>query len=224
MPPTWSSSREHLGTASWGLERESTCTASRPCWTRGVVSSVPATLRSPAVTLRQALDVWRGDAYAEFAHEEWVLPEAQRLEELRVIAVERLVDAELACGRSAESIARLETLVAEHPLREGFRSQLMLALYRSGRQVDTCRAYRDYRTTLADEIGLDPSPALADLERRILGHDPASIWPKPQVNHSVDTGSGAGRGRPERDDARGAPRRQRPADGPSACSTIGTAS
>ena len=58
------------------------------------------------VTLRQALDVWRGDAYAEFAHEEWVLPEAQRLEELRVIAVERLVDAELACGRSAESIAR----------------------------------------------------------------------------------------------------------------------
>ncbi len=124
------------------------------------------------VTLRQALDVWRGDAYAEFAHEEWVLPEAQRLEELRVIAVERLVDAELACGRSAESIARLETLVAEHPLREGFRSQLMLALYRSGRQVDALRAYRDYRTTLADEIGLDPSPALADLERRILGHDP----------------------------------------------------
>jgi WD40 repeat protein/DNA-binding SARP family transcriptional activator len=124
------------------------------------------------VAARQALATWNGDAFAEFADEEWAQPEAQRLEELRLVANERLIEAELACGHAGEAIARLEQLTGAHPLRESFRSQLMLALYRSGRQVDALRAFRDYRTTLADEIGLDPSPALVDLERRILDHDP----------------------------------------------------
>jgi WD40 repeat protein/DNA-binding SARP family transcriptional activator len=121
--------------------------------------------------LREALAVWRGDAYAEFADEEWARPEAQRLGELHLIAYENLVEAELACGRAAEMIPQLETLVAEHPLREAFRAQLMLALYRSGRQVQALRVFRDHREVLAEELGLDPSPELAELERRILVHD-----------------------------------------------------
>ncbi|MCU0261946.1 MAG: hypothetical protein MUE78_13085, partial [Ilumatobacteraceae bacterium] len=123
--------------------------------------------------MRAAVDLWRGPAFAEFADEEWVITEAQRLEELRLVAYERLVDAELACGRATESIPLLERLIAEHPLREGFRAQHMLALYRAGRQVDALRAYQAYRETLVEEIGVEPSPALAELQGRILDHDPA---------------------------------------------------
>jgi WD40 repeat protein/DNA-binding SARP family transcriptional activator len=121
--------------------------------------------------LREALALWRGDAYTEFADEDWARPEAQRLGELRLVASENLVDAELACGRAAELVPQLETLVAEHPLREAFQAQLMLALYRTGRQADALRAFQRYRTLLVEEMGLDPSPELAELERRILAHD-----------------------------------------------------
>ena len=93
----------------------------------------------------KALALWRGEAYAEFADEDWARPEAQRLGELRVVAYERLVDAELACGRAAEVIPQIESLAAEHPLREAFRAQLMIALYRTGRQADALRVVRDYR-------------------------------------------------------------------------------
>jgi WD40 repeat protein/DNA-binding SARP family transcriptional activator len=124
-----------------------------------------------ACTLREALDLWRGDAYAEFADEEWARPEAQRLQELRLVACENLIEAELACGRTGEVIPQLETLVAEHALREAFRAQLMLALYRAGRQADALRAFQQYRSVLVNELGLDPSPELAELERRILVHD-----------------------------------------------------
>ncbi len=130
-------------------------------------------------TIRQALAAWSGDAYAEFSDEEWVQPEAQRLDELRVVANERLIDAELACGRAVDVVGQLDSQIAAHPLREGFRAQLMLALYRSGRQVDALRAYRDYRQYLVDEIGLDPSPSLADLERRVLEHDPSLLLDEP---------------------------------------------
>ena len=124
-------------------------------------------------TLRQALDLWRGPALAEFADEEWAITEAQRLEELRLVAFERLADAELASGRATEAIPMLDQLVADHPLREAFRAQQMLALYRTGRQVDALRAYQAFRVTLIDEVGVEPSPALADLQRRILEHDPS---------------------------------------------------
>jgi WD40 repeat protein/DNA-binding SARP family transcriptional activator len=122
--------------------------------------------------LREALALWRGDAYGEFADEDWVRPEAQRLGELHLVAYEGLVDAELACGRAAEMIPELETLVAEHPLRESFRGQLMLALYRSGRQVDALRVFQEFRQVLGEELGLDPSPELVELDRRIVAHDP----------------------------------------------------
>ena len=128
-----------------------------------------------AATLREAIGLWRGLAYAEFADEEWVQPEAQRLEELRLVAEERLIDAELACGHAAEVIGRLDALVTATPLRESLRAQQMVALYRSGRQVDALRVFRDYRELLIDEVGLDPSPTLVDLERRILDHDPSLL-------------------------------------------------
>jgi DNA-binding SARP family transcriptional activator len=124
-----------------------------------------------SAVLRGALELWRGDAYAEFADEDWARPEAQRLGELRLVAHERLIDAELACGRAAELIPEIEALVSEHPLRDAFRAQLMIALYRSGRQVDALRVVREYRRVLVEELGLDPSPALSELERRVLAHD-----------------------------------------------------
>jgi WD40 repeat protein/DNA-binding SARP family transcriptional activator len=128
---------------------------------------------SAAGALRAALAAWHGEPYAEFADEDWVRSESHRLQELRLVAYERLVDAELERGRAAEMVSELEGLVAEHPLRDGFRERLMVALYRAGRQADALRAYQDHRTVLAEDLGLDPSPALLELERRILEHDPA---------------------------------------------------
>jgi WD40 repeat protein/DNA-binding SARP family transcriptional activator len=129
--------------------------------------------------LGEALALWGGEAYAEFADEDWVFPEAQRLGELRLVAQERLVEAELACGRAAAIIPEIESLVGEHELREAFRAQLMLALYRTGRQADALRVLRDYRRVLRDELGLEPSPALVELERRVLSHDPTLLLPEP---------------------------------------------
>ncbi|MDQ3738481.1 MAG: winged helix-turn-helix domain-containing protein [Actinomycetota bacterium] len=129
--------------------------------------------------LHEALALWRGDAYAEFAYEDWARPEAQRLEELRLVAHERLVEAELACGRAAEMVPVIESLAGEHELREVFRAQLMTALYRAGRQADSLRVFRDYRRVLVEELGLEPSPALAELERRVLTHDPTLLLTEP---------------------------------------------
>jgi WD40 repeat protein/DNA-binding SARP family transcriptional activator len=128
---------------------------------------------------RDALDLWRGSAYAEFADEEWARPEARRLDELRLVAHECLIDAALACGRAVEMIPEVEALVEEQPLREAFRAQLVLALFRSGRQAEALRVVREYRHVLADELGLDPSPSLVELERRVLAHDPALLATAP---------------------------------------------
>jgi WD40 repeat protein/DNA-binding SARP family transcriptional activator len=121
--------------------------------------------------LREGLDLWRGRVYAEFADEDWARPEVQRLDELRLVAYELLADAELGCGRAAEVVSTLEALTAENPMRESFHAQMMVALYRSGRQVEALRVYQAYRGVLAEELGLEPSPELAELERRILAHD-----------------------------------------------------
>jgi WD40 repeat protein len=130
--------------------------------------------------LRAGLALWRGGAYAEFADEDWARPEAQRLGELRLVAYELLADAELACGRAAEVVSELEALAGEHPLRESFQAMLMLALYRSGRQVEALRVYQAHRSVLAGELGLDPPPELAELEGRILAHDEALREPEPR--------------------------------------------
>ena len=129
--------------------------------------------------LREALALWRGDAYAEFADEDWARPEAQRLQELRLVAQERLIEAELACGRAAAMIPEIESLTREHSLREGFRAQLMIALYRAGRHAEALAVFRDYRTLLVDELGVEPSPTLAALEQRVLSHDPGLALSEP---------------------------------------------
>jgi DNA-binding SARP family transcriptional activator len=121
--------------------------------------------------LRQALGLWRGEPLAEFAYDEWAAPEINRLTELRLAALEERVQADLEAGRAAEVVGELEALVAEHPLRERFREQLMLALYRSGRQVEALQAYRAARQTLVDELGVEPNPALRELHTAILRQD-----------------------------------------------------
>ncbi len=126
-----------------------------------------------AGSLRQAIALWRGPALADFTYEGFAQPEIARLEELRVVALERRIEAELTLGRSAELVGELEGLVAKHPLRERLCELLMLALYRSGRQADALEAYRATRRLLVDELGIDPGETLQELERAILRHDPA---------------------------------------------------
>jgi WD40 repeat protein/serine/threonine protein kinase/DNA-binding SARP family transcriptional activator len=135
-----------------------------------------------AQTLRQALALWRGRPYADVAGSPPLDVEARRLEELRLEAVEARIDAELALGRHAELAGELEVLCEENPVRERFRAQHMLALYRSGRQAEALRAYQKTRAYLADELGLDPTPELQELERLILTQD-RSLLPdtEPQV-------------------------------------------
>jgi len=123
--------------------------------------------------LREALDLWRGPALGDLAFEPFAQSEIARLEELRATAREELFDVELERGGHAQLVAELEKFVAEHPLRERPRGQLMLALYRSGRQADALEGYRDARQTLVEELGIDPSPELQALEQAILRHDPA---------------------------------------------------
>jgi DNA-binding SARP family transcriptional activator len=123
--------------------------------------------------LREGLALWRGQALADVAYEPFAQAEIQRLEELRLGALERRIQADLDAGRHANVVGELEQLVAEQPLRERLRSLLMLSLYRSGRQADALAAYRSARATLVEELGLEPSPALQELERAILRQDPS---------------------------------------------------
>lgn len=125
-----------------------------------------------AQLLREALSLWRGQALADVAYESFAQAAIARLDEIRLAALELRVDAELVLGRDRELVGELEALVAEHPLRERLRGQLMLALYRSGRQADALNAYHDARRMLVGELGIDPSPALQELERAILRQDP----------------------------------------------------
>jgi DNA-binding SARP family transcriptional activator len=128
--------------------------------------------RSQAV-LADALALWRGPALADFADEPFAWTEAARLEECRLAAVEEHAEAALACGNEHAVVADLEALLAAHPLRERLRGQLMVALYRCGRQADALRVCEAGRRMLAEELGIDPSPALRELERAILDHDPS---------------------------------------------------
>jgi DNA-binding SARP family transcriptional activator len=121
--------------------------------------------------LRDALATWRGPPLADVAFESFAQPEIARLEELRTGTLEQRIDADLALGRHSELIGELEALVREHPLRERLRGQLMLALYRSGRQVEALNAYQDARRILVEELGVEPNRALSELHQAILRHD-----------------------------------------------------
>ena len=121
--------------------------------------------------LADALALWRGAPLADFAYEPFAQPHAARLDELRLTALEDRIEADLRCGRAAELVGELGSLTARHPLRERLRGQHMLALYRSGRQSEALDVFRDTRTTLVEELGIEPTQELRDLEQAILVHD-----------------------------------------------------
>ena len=118
-----------------------------------------------------ALGLWRGDVLADYRFDEFAQLEIARLEELHLEAVEERMTAELAGGGAEDLVGELQALVAGHPLRERLRGQLMVALYRSGRQAEALEAMRIGRQMLVDELGIEPGPELRRLERMILAHD-----------------------------------------------------
>ena len=122
--------------------------------------------------LREALALWRGPPLTEFAFEPWAQAEIGRLEERRRAVLQDRIDADLGLGHAAELVGELERLVAEHPLSERLRGQLMLALYRSGRQAEALEAFRVARASLVEVLGIEPGPELRRLERAILDQDP----------------------------------------------------
>ncbi|MGD9701750.1 MAG: BTAD domain-containing putative transcriptional regulator [Acidimicrobiia bacterium] len=130
-----------------------------------------------AKALRDAIGLWRGPALADFVYDDFAETERVRLDEVRLAAIEDRVDADLALGNHDAVIAEIEVLVSESPLRERFWGQLMLALYRAGRQADALRAFQRVKERLAEDLGLDPGPELRRLEQQILVHDPSLAAP-----------------------------------------------
>jgi hypothetical protein len=126
--------------------------------------------------LRDALALWRGHAYADVEAHGALDAEVARLHELRLSAIERRIGCELALGRHGELVGELEALTAEHPFRESLRAHQVLALYRSGRQSDALAALGRSRRLLGEELGIDPSLQLQQLERRILVQDITLGW------------------------------------------------
>jgi predicted ATPase/DNA-binding SARP family transcriptional activator len=133
-----------------------------------------------AARLREALSLWRGPPLSDLAALECFQGEVRRLDELRLVAVMERIDAGLALGGAGELVGELEALIAAHPLQERLRGQLMVALYRAGRQADALAVYRDTSELLRDELGLEPGPRLRELESSILQQD-ASVAPPPRA-------------------------------------------
>jgi class 3 adenylate cyclase/DNA-binding winged helix-turn-helix (wHTH) protein len=127
--------------------------------------------------LDEALSLWRGPPLADLAYEAFAQREIARLDELHAVALEWLIEAKLMLGRHAEVVGQLESLVDEHPYREGLRAQLMLALYRADRQADALQAYQNARRMLVEELGIEPGERLRELERGILAQDPGLATP-----------------------------------------------
>jgi hypothetical protein len=127
-----------------------------------------------------ALALWRGPPLADLSYEPFVQGEIRRLEELRLEALEQRIEADLECGEGPKLVGDLEALVLEHPLRERLREQLMRALYRSDRQAEALKVYHEGRIALADELGIDPSPALQQLYGLILRQDPSLVPDAPR--------------------------------------------
>jgi len=157
---------------------------------RLVAESEGASPERAASLLHQALALWRGAALGDLADEPFAQPEIQRLEELRLGALERRIEADLVLGRHGDVVAELEGLTRRHPLRERLRAQLMRALYGSGRQAEALEVYRETRSLLVDELGIEPSAALQELEQAVLRHDP-SLAPREDVRST--RGSSPGR-------------------------------
>jgi WD40 repeat protein/DNA-binding SARP family transcriptional activator len=140
---------------------------------------------------REALALWRGPPLDDVADEPFAAGEIRRLEELRLAAIEQAMDSDLAAGRHRELVGELDVLVGEHPLHERFHAQLMLALYRSGRQAEALATYRRARAALVDQIGVEPGPALRELHEAILRQDPSlvledEVAARPEFDHGGD--------------------------------------
>ncbi|HET9379663.1 MAG TPA: AfsR/SARP family transcriptional regulator, partial [Streptomyces sp.] len=135
--------------------------------------------RARAALLTEALDLWRGPAYADFADEDYVRPAVQRLTEQRLSVVEEQIEARLEAGEQVLLGGELAALVARHPLRERLRALQIRALYVAGRQGEALAAYEDLRARLAEDLGVDPGPALGALHRAVLRQDPALLTAAP---------------------------------------------
>jgi len=134
----------------------------------------------------EALALWRGTAFHEVADEEFAVGEVVRLGETRTGLVELHIDALLALGQDETAIPRLRKVIRDHPLHERFRQQMMLALYRTGRQSEALREYRDLRSVLGETLGIEPNDTIRDLEERILVHDPSlGSQPSPATPHNL---------------------------------------
>jgi DNA-binding SARP family transcriptional activator len=145
--------------------------------TEGKAAVQGGSIRYAERMLSEALGLWRGGVLADLDRPGFARAEIARLEEVRLVATEAHIDAELGLGHHREVVGRLEALVASHPFRERLCAQLMLALYRSGRQAEALAAFRGLRERLDEELGLAPDEALADLETAILRQDPALAAP-----------------------------------------------
>jgi DNA-binding SARP family transcriptional activator len=138
--------------------------------------------------LDRALALWRGPALAEFTFEQFAQGEIRRLEELRLVAVEELIDADLELGRHGDVVGELEAHVGAHPLRETFRRQLMLALYRSGRQAEALDVYQDARVRFVEELGIEPGRELKGLQAEILRHGAGIAAPDVEATAADEEG------------------------------------
>jgi YVTN family beta-propeller protein len=155
----------------------------------GEVAAATGDHEDAARAFRSALTLWRGNPFEDIGDPSFVQVERRRLEEQRLHALESRIEADLQLGRAEELVAELQVLVAAEPYRERSRRQLMLALYRSGRQADALGEYRNARRLFADELGIEPGPELQALERQILRQDTALETPP---TAAAPTGSGAG--------------------------------
>ena len=135
---------------------------------------------SASEILSEGLSLWRGDFLEDFRYEEFARVESNRLEEMRVSAVEDRLDADLRRGKSGELMGELDALCEAYPLRERPVSLRMLALYRAGRQADALRSFNRFQRTLGEDLGIDPSPELCRLEEQILLHDSRLQAPTPR--------------------------------------------
>jgi DNA-binding SARP family transcriptional activator len=144
-----------------------------------------ATLTVRSAMLADALGLWRGPALTDFTYEPFAQRAITALEELRLAALEERIEADLALGRHGELVSEVEQLIGAHPFRERLRGQLMLALYRAGRQVNALEAYQDARAALVEELGIEPGPALQELQQAILRQDPSLDLP-PRAGQSAD--------------------------------------
>ena len=138
---------------------------------RLVADARPLSGEQRSQVLSSALALWRGAPLADFAFETFAQSEIRRLEERRLVTLEERIEADLDCGRHSELVAELEALVEQHPFRERLRAQLMIALYRAGRQAEALQAYHDARRALVDELGIEPGRPLQELFARILRQD-----------------------------------------------------